>query len=55
MEIDILIEILEASIKKNGVKPLTNEWLLNILKQANRQIQREEAEADFYHYDPNFD
>jgi uncharacterized protein YhaN len=55
MEIQILIEILEASIKKNGVKPLTNEWLLNILKQADRQIEKEEAQADFYHFDPNFD
>ena len=55
MEIQILIEILEHSIKKNGVKPLTNEWLLNILKQTDRQIEKEEAKADFYHFDPNFD
>ena len=34
---DNLIEFLEASIKKNGVKPLTNEWLLNILKEIQRQ------------------
>lgn len=55
MKIDILIEILEKSIEKNGEKPLTNKWLLNILKQANKQIKRKEAEADFYHFDPNFD
>lgn len=29
------------------------KWLLNILKQANKQIEKEEAEADFYHL--NFD
>ena len=29
---DYLIEILEESVKKNGEKPLTNNWLLNILK-----------------------
>ena len=29
---DNLIYILEESVKKNGEKPLTNKWLLNILK-----------------------
>jgi hypothetical protein len=53
MEIQILIEILEKSVEKNGEKPLTNKWLLNILKQADRQIEREEAAADFYVNDPN--
>ena len=33
-----LIDILEASVKKNGVQPLTNEWLLNILKLANGKL-----------------
>ena len=51
MELQILIEILEKSIKKNGEKPLTNKWLFNILKQAVRQIEKEEAEADFYNFD----
>jgi len=34
MEIDmqILLETLEKSVEKNGEKPLTNLWLLNILK-----------------------
>ena len=54
MELDILIEILEASVKKNGEKPLTNKWLLNILKQTERQIEKEEADADHYH-DPHWD
>ena len=55
MEIQILIEILEKSIEKNGEKPLTNLWLLNILKQADRQIEKEEAKADFYRSNSNFD
>jgi hypothetical protein len=54
MELDVLIEILEASVKKNGEKPLTNKWLLNILKQTERQIEKEEADADHYH-DPHWD
>jgi len=55
MELSILIEILEKSIEKNGEKPLTNKWLLNILKQADKQIEKEEAAADFYANDPNWD
>lgn len=39
---DILIRILEESIKRNGEKPLTNKWLLNILYMAR---QREEEIA----------
>jgi hypothetical protein len=35
---DILIEILEESINKNGEKPLTNKWLLNILKMVNKKM-----------------
>lgn len=38
---DYLIEILEESVKKNGEKPLTNKWLLNILKLATKQIENE--------------
>lgn len=55
MEIQILIEIIEKSIEKNGEKPLTNKWLLNILKLADKQIKKEEDKDNFYHYDPNFD
>ena len=32
-----LIEVLEMSVKKNGEKPLTNKWLLNICKKANEE------------------
>lgn len=42
-ESDKLIEILEASVSKNGEKPLTNLWLLRILKKAKRmQIAHDE-------------
>ena len=47
MELDILISILEKSVEKNGEKPLINKWLLNILKQVEKQIEREER-FDFY-------
>ena len=45
---DYLIEILEESVKKNGEKPLTNKWLLNILKITTKQI---ENERDFNEFD----
>jgi hypothetical protein len=35
----LLIEILEASVAKNGEKPLTNLWLLNILKLYRNQLE----------------
>ena len=35
-----LIKTLEASVKKNGEKPLTNKWLLNILKKANNNMEK---------------
>jgi hypothetical protein len=45
MEIDILVSILETSVKRNGVQPLTNEWLLNIFKLYNRTLDKMEEEA----------
>jgi len=49
---DDLIEMLQASIKKNGEKPLTNVWLLNILKkiQSNHLNQGlcDANECDIY-------
>lgn len=50
---DFLIEMLEESVKKNGEKPLTNKWLLNILKLVTKQIENE----DVFHetLDPNWD
>lgn len=53
MKIDILIEILEISIKKNGEIPLTNTHLLNILKMADRWIEENEN-AHIEYEDPNW-
>lgn len=36
-ELEALIEILELSVEKNGEKPLTNKWLLNICKLARQK------------------
>ena len=41
---DKLIEILEASVKKNGSIPLTTQHLLNLLKMAERDLEREERD-----------
>jgi hypothetical protein len=51
---DILIEVLEHSVKKNGEVPLTNKYLLNILKMVERKVQEEDG-RDYYHLDPNWD
>ena len=42
-----IIEILEASVKKNGEKPLTTLHLLNILKMAERIEDSEEGLTDY--------
>ena len=52
MELDILISILEKSVEKNGEKPLTNKWLLNILKQVEKQMERDD---DRYYLNDNWD
>ena len=44
--LSILRDILEASVEKNGEKPLTNKHLLNILKMAMRK-----RDIDAYHDD----
>jgi len=49
MELDTLIETLEYSVKKNGEKPLTNLWLLNILKQVRDQEEKEDERLDIYY------
>ncbi len=50
---DELIEILTESVKRNGEKPLTNKWLLNILLMAER---RENAIAeDIFEYQDDQD
>jgi len=49
---DMLIEILEHSVKKNGEIKLTNKHLLNILKLINKQQDREERD-DYYSFEPD--
>ena len=39
---DKLHRILESGFKKHGEKPLTNLWLLNIMKQVEGQEKLEE-------------
>lgn len=50
-----LIDILEKSVEKNGEQPLTNKWLLNILKMAQDQKHKREEESNVYNYDPRWD
>ena len=40
--IDKIIEVLEQGLEKHGEKPLTNKWLLNIIKLADKEIEEEE-------------
>jgi len=37
-EWDILVKVMKESVERNGEKPLTNKWLLNILLLVNRHI-----------------
>lgn len=46
MELETLIEILEESVKRNGEKPLTNKWLLNILKMAQRKLEDDDFDVN---------
>ena len=41
MLIDELIEILASSVEKHGEQPLTNRWLLNIVRMAVRNHERD--------------
>jgi hypothetical protein len=51
MEIQILIEVLEHSVKKNGAdKPVTLGHLLNLVRLADK-IEEKEADNDIYPYD----
>lgn len=50
IELDILIEVLEASLKKNGDKPLNISHFINILKLV-KNIQERESEKDMIHDD----
>jgi hypothetical protein len=37
IDIDTFIEVLEKSLERNGEKPLTNKWLLNLLKTTQKR------------------
>lgn len=46
-ELEMLIDILEVSVTKNGEIPLTNRHLLNIMKMAQRNLNEcDEDEID---------
>lgn len=51
---DYLIDALTKSVEKNGEKPLTNRWLLNILKSVKRREDRLSDPFDA-NYDPYWD
>jgi hypothetical protein len=52
---DLLIEVLEHSVKKNGEVPLTNKYLLNILKLIQKKQDEEDYRDNMYSFDPNWD
>jgi hypothetical protein len=54
IELSILIEILEKSVEKNGEKPLTNLWLLNIMKMASREKSDIDKEAELLNSEFDF-
>jgi hypothetical protein len=55
-ELERLMLNLEISVNRNGVKPLTNEWMLNLVKLTlKKQKEKEEKEKEIGEYDPYFD
>jgi hypothetical protein len=56
MEIQILIEVLEHSVKKNGAdKPVTLGHLLNLVRLADKIEQKEADKNDYCGYDSHWD
>jgi|SanBayMetagenome_1026888.scaffolds.fasta_scaffold85367_2 ABC-type uncharacterized transport system ATPase subunit len=45
-ELEVLIDILEESLKKNGDKPITISHLLNIMKMTERVALKRAAMDD---------
>ena len=43
-DLHFLITVLERSAEKNGEQPLTNQWLLNICKVAQKKKESEEID-----------
>ena len=54
MELDELIWVLEKSVEKHGEKPLTNKWLLNIVKMAQKNCEEDEHPWDWVEPDDIF-
>ena len=52
-EFSELMETLAASVEKNGEKPLTNLWLLNILKKVEKNLDYKDNLPDIGD-DPNW-
>ena len=48
MLVDELIEVLVSSVEKHGEQPLTNRWLLNIIRMAARNYESEYEERRGY-------
>lgn len=44
--LEYLLEILEASLKKNGDIPITTKHWINIIKMAQRNMEKDELQAD---------
>ena len=44
--LEYLLEILEASLKKNGDIPITTKHLVNIIKMAQRNMEMDDARSD---------
>ena len=49
-----LVSILEASVKKNGDRPLTTKYLLNILNMVVRNMDERHMEDDVGRFDVDF-
>lgn len=43
-----LIETLEKSLEKHGEQPLTNKWLLNLLKATQKKVENDEIPLWYY-------
>lgn len=48
---DNLIYALEKSVEKHGEKPLTNKWLLNLLKMVQKNMEEDDRLLDIFDFD----
>lgn len=46
-DLDSLVRVLESSVERHGEKPLTNRWLLNIIKMSQRNQSRKSRMDDW--------